>query len=90
VPEPPALDRPAAADVGQVLALVALGRVVAFVPASVAERQARPDLAFRPVDGLTPIRLAVAWSQASRSVAVADFVRTAATVAADRPQLRAV
>jgi DNA-binding transcriptional LysR family regulator len=90
VPEPPALDRPAAADVGPVLALVALGRVVAFVPASVAERQARPDLAFRPVDGLTPIRLAVAWSQASRSVAVADFVRTAATVAADRPQLRAV
>jgi DNA-binding transcriptional LysR family regulator len=87
VPEPAPMDRPPAADVGQLLALVALRRAVAFVPASVAERHRRPELAFRPVEGLTPIRLAVVWRETSHSPAVAAFVRAATAVAA-RQRLR--
>jgi DNA-binding transcriptional LysR family regulator len=79
VPHPPPLDRPAAPDLAQVLALVALRQAVAFVPASLAERRLRDDVAFQPVDGLTPVRLAVAWPEASRSPAVAAFVRAATT-----------
>ena len=89
VPEPAPDDRPAAADVGRVLALVALGRAVAFVPASVATRHRRPELAFLAVEGLTPIRLAAVWPQTSRSTAVAAFVRTATSVAARRPAILA-
>jgi DNA-binding transcriptional LysR family regulator len=77
VPHPPPLDRPAAADLARVLALVALRQAVAFVPASLAERRLRDDVAFQPVEGLTPVRLAVAWPEASRSPAVAAFVRAA-------------
>ncbi len=88
VPEPAPIDRPPAADVGQILALVALRRAVAFVPASVAERHRRPELAFRPVEGLTPIRLAVAWRETSHSPAVAAFVRVATAVAAQQRALR--
>jgi DNA-binding transcriptional LysR family regulator len=88
VPEPAPVDRPPAADVGQVLALVELRRAVAFVPASVAERHRRAGLAFRPVDGLTPIRLAVAWRETARSPAVAALVRAATSVGAQRQALR--
>jgi DNA-binding transcriptional LysR family regulator len=77
VPQPAPLDRPAAADLTRVLALVALRQAVAFVPASLAEQRPHPGVAFQPVDGLTPVRLAVAWPEASRSPAVAAFVRAA-------------
>jgi DNA-binding transcriptional LysR family regulator len=84
IPQPAPLDRPAAADLAQVLALVALRQAVAFVPASVAEHRPHPGVAFQPVAGLTPVRLAVAWPETSRSPAVGAFVR-AATARAGSP-----
>ncbi|MFC1443083.1 LysR family transcriptional regulator [Streptacidiphilus sp. N1-10] len=71
-----------ASDLPQILRLVELSRIVCFLPASVTRRYTRPEVAYLPVDDLAPATLAVAWPQASRSPAVAAFVRAAATVAA--------
>jgi hypothetical protein len=54
---------------------------VAFLPASLAAQHPRADVVYRPVAGLSPSTLAVAWPQTSRSLAVAAFVRAAAEVA---------
>jgi DNA-binding transcriptional LysR family regulator len=69
-------------DINQLLDAVALGAAVAFVPASVAEHNRRPQLAFVPVSDLSPSEVVVAWPGASRSRAAAGFVRTAVDVAA--------
>jgi len=68
-------------DINQLLDAIALGNAIAFVPASVAEQNRRPQLAFVPVDDLSPSQVVVAWTAASRSRAVAGFVRTAVDVA---------
>jgi hypothetical protein len=57
------------------------------VPASLAEHNRRPQLAFVAVDDLSPSQVVVAWPEASRSRTVAGFVRTALDVAALRPDL---
>jgi DNA-binding transcriptional LysR family regulator len=62
------------ADLAQLLEAVALGHAVALVPASLAARLTCPDVVSRPVDGLGPSVLAVAWLATSRSRAVAAFV----------------
>jgi LysR substrate binding domain len=76
---------PAPRDLAQILKLIELGRIAAFLPASIARRYPRPQIAYRPVAGLDPATLAVAWPQGSRSPAVAALVR-AATAAADAAQ----
>lgn len=81
LPQPRPTPGPPAADLSQLLRLVELGRAVAFVPASVQARYPRPELAYRPVAGLTPLTLVVAWPQRSRSLATAAFVRAAGDVA---------
>ncbi|MEU4231621.1 LysR substrate-binding domain-containing protein [Nonomuraea sp. NPDC026600] len=70
-----------ATDMTQILKLVELGSFVCFLPASIARIYPRPEIAYRAVDDLEPITLAVAWPQDARSAAVAAFVRTAAAVA---------
>ncbi len=77
---------PPAADLSQLLRLVELGRAVAFVPASVAARYPRSELAYRPVSDLTPLTLVVAWPQQSRSLDTAAFVRAASVVAERRTE----
>lgn len=72
-------------DISQLLDAVAVGGAVAYVPASLAALHRRPELAFVPVSDLTPSHVVAAWSAASRSAAVAAFVRTAAEVAASQP-----
>ncbi|WP_433385376.1 hypothetical protein [Dactylosporangium sp. CA-152071] len=57
--------------------------MVWFPPASVARRHPRPEIAYRTVDDLKPNTLVVAWPRDSRSPAVAAFVRSAVSVAAD-------
>lgn len=69
-------------DLAQIFNLVALGGMVWFPPESVARRHPRPEIAYRPVDGLGPNTLVVAWPRDSRSPAVAAFVRSAMSVAA--------
>ncbi|WP_328916401.1 MULTISPECIES: LysR family transcriptional regulator [unclassified Streptomyces] len=77
-------------DLAQIFNLIELGTIVWFPPASIARRHPRPDIAYRTVSDLSPLELALAWPQESRSPAVAAFVRTATAVAAaaypeDRP-----
>jgi DNA-binding transcriptional LysR family regulator len=82
-PPPPDPAGPLVSDLPQLLETVALGQAVAFLPASSAARYPRADLAYRPVTGLSPSVVAVAWQQGSRSPAIAAFVR-AAVAAAER------
>ncbi|WP_433515472.1 LysR family transcriptional regulator [Nonomuraea sp. CA-143628] len=70
-----------AMDMTQIFKLVELGSIVWFLPASIARRYPRPEIAYRAVADLEPITLSVAWPQEARSPAVAAFVRTAMAVA---------
>jgi DNA-binding transcriptional LysR family regulator len=72
-------------DVGQLMQLIALGRAVAVVPASV-RGQLRADLGCVPVTDAQPTTLILAWPQGHRASALEAFVRTATTVAARRQQ----
>jgi len=75
-------DRPAARlDMTQIFNLIEIGRILFFVPASVARRYTRPDIVYREVTDLPPAGLVVAWPQECRSPAVAAFVRAALAVA---------
>jgi len=78
-------DGPEIRGMQQLLDVVALGQAVAFVPASIARRHDCAELAFVPVTDLSPSEVVAAWPEASRSRAVAGFVRAAAEAAAERP-----
>jgi DNA-binding transcriptional LysR family regulator len=69
-------------DLAQIFNLIEMGGIVWFPPASIARRHPRPGIAYRPVSDLSPLDLALAWPQESRSPAVAAFVRAASAVAA--------
>jgi len=71
-------------DLAQIFNLVEVGGVVWFAPRSVALRHPRPGIAYRPVRGLQPTTLVVAWPQQVRSAAVAAFVRVAVRCGSDR------
>ena len=77
-------DGPEISDMNQLLDVVALGRAVAYVPASIARQHGRAELVFIPVADLSPGKVVVAWPDATRSRAVADFVHYAVEVAADQ------
>jgi DNA-binding transcriptional LysR family regulator len=68
-------------DIAQVLGLVELGQLLAFLPESVARRYQRPQLVFRPVVDAPLATLSVAWPRTSRSLATAAFVRVVMAVA---------
>jgi DNA-binding transcriptional LysR family regulator len=70
-------------DIGQLLAAVALGDAVAYVPVSVADQHRSADLVFVPVNDLSPSEVMAAWPENSRSRSVARFIRTAIEVAAN-------
>jgi DNA-binding transcriptional LysR family regulator len=76
-PVPP----PRPLDLAQLFTLVEVSGMVWFPPAYVARRHPRPNIAYRPVGDLAPSTLVIAWPQASRSPAVAAFVRAAVLVA---------
>lgn len=81
-----AADGRVVSDIVQLLEVVALGQAVAFLPASTSARHPRPDVVYRPVSGLSPSTVAVAWPEVSRSLTVAAFVRAASEVAARLPK----
>lgn len=68
-------------DLAQIFNLIELGSIVWFPPESIARRHPRPGIAYRTVSDLSPLELALAWPQESRSPAVAAFVRTASAIA---------
>lgn len=80
---PGAAGGPEVRDTGQLMELVALGRLVAVLPETVRSRL-RAGLTCVPVLDAAPSTLLLAWPQRSRSLAVAAFVRAAAEVAARR------
>ncbi|MFI6937070.1 LysR family transcriptional regulator [Streptomyces sp. NPDC050287] len=72
-------------DMSQIFSLIEVGSIIWFPPVSVARRHPRPGIAYRTVEDLRPLELALAWPQHSRSPAVAAFIRTATGVAAAAP-----
>jgi DNA-binding transcriptional LysR family regulator len=78
---------PVASDIAELLELIALGRAVAFAPASFAERHAHPEVVSRPVVDLSPSTMFVAWRESSTSRDVAALVRAACEIAVRRPNL---
>jgi DNA-binding transcriptional LysR family regulator len=67
-------------DLGQLLHLIALRRMVAVLPSSI-RGQLRDDLVAVPVDDAEPTTLVLAWPEHATSPALAAFVRAAAAVA---------
>ncbi|GAB3983181.1 LysR family transcriptional regulator [Actinoallomurus acanthiterrae] len=73
---------PTVYDSAQLLEAVALGQAVALIPRSLAERNARDDIAYRTVQDASPYLLGIAWRAGIRSTPIAHLVRTAIEVAA--------
>ncbi|MEU4656027.1 LysR family transcriptional regulator [Streptomyces sp. NPDC023723] len=80
-PHRPGATRPAS-NLSEIFNLVETGSVVFFAPASVARRNPRPEVAYRPVSDLPDCTLAIAWPQDAHSPAVAALVRVACAIAA--------
>nr|WP_194899278.1 LysR family transcriptional regulator [Catenulispora pinisilvae] len=71
------------ADLTEILRLVEIGTIVAFLPLSVTRRYPRPEIAYRAVADLPESEFVLAWPQQATSRAVAAFVRAAENVAAE-------
>ena len=71
---------PVVQDIGQLMQLITLRRLVAVVPASVRSRLPA-GLVCRPVPDAPPVTIVVAWLSGSTSRQVASFVRAATTAA---------
>lgn len=68
------------------LTAIANGHGVALAPESAARYYARPDVTYRPVTGVSPSRVGVAWPPAADAdPAVRDFVRCCLDIAAPGP-----
>ncbi|MEV0404201.1 hypothetical protein [Actinoallomurus sp. NPDC050550] len=76
------LTGPTVYDSAQLLEAVALGQAVALIPRSLAQRNARDDIAYRPADDASPYLLGIAWRAGIRSTPIAHLVRTATEVTA--------
>src|SRR2546423_831225 len=74
-------------DAGQLMNLVALGRMVAVLPESVRHRLPG-DVVCRPVPDAGEVTTVVAWQRQSRSRLVAGFVQAAVKAAAGMPDPR--
>jgi DNA-binding transcriptional LysR family regulator len=72
-------------DSSQLLEVVALGQAVALIPISLAHRNRRDDIVYRPVPDASPYTISIAWPSRARSAPVAAFVRSAIEVTADAP-----
>lgn len=70
-------------DPAMLMQLVALGQLVVVAPESVRD-QMRRDLACVPVLDAEPTTVVLAWPEGARSRPLAEFVRTAAEIAAIR------
>ncbi|TYB54162.1 LysR family transcriptional regulator [Nonomuraea sp. PA05] len=76
--------QPEVTEPATLMQLVALGRLVVVGPESVRD-QVRRDLVCVPVLDAAPTTVVLAWPEGARSRALAEFVRTAAEVAAGFP-----
>ncbi|MFF0340600.1 LysR family transcriptional regulator [Kribbella sp. NPDC004875] len=83
-----AVDGPIVQDSSQLLEVVAFGQAVALVPRSMAERNVRPDVVYRPVADVEPYRMLVVWPAGSRSAELAAFVEAAVRHSSGPPAAR--
>jgi DNA-binding transcriptional LysR family regulator len=67
--------------------MVSSGRGVVLLPAGNAELYAHPDIVCRPVHGLAPAVLAVAWRRVDKRPSVRAFVNATIEAAAAPPQI---
>ena len=74
----------AAASIQEILTLVASGRGVSLVPASVAHHYPRADVEYVEVSDADPAVVSIAWPRAPLRPVVQAFVDTARRVAAQR------
>jgi DNA-binding transcriptional LysR family regulator len=72
---------PQNANVEEMLEDVASGAGICISPASMAVYYARPDLVWRPIMDIEPLRIALAWPDTSSSQLVAAFVDVVRDVA---------
>ncbi|TCO59808.1 LysR family transcriptional regulator [Actinocrispum wychmicini] len=75
---------PLVRDSAQLLETVALGQAVALIPTSLADRNRRPDIAYRPVRDASPYTLAIAWRSGVNDPSIARLVRIAIDLTSDR------
>lgn len=68
---------PLVRDSAQLIEVVALGQAVALVPTSLAERNLRDDVTYRPVHDASPYTIAIAWPAGAHNRWIAQFVRAA-------------
>jgi LysR family transcriptional regulator, benzoate and cis,cis-muconate-responsive activator of ben and cat genes len=80
---------PSIRDSSQLLEVVALGQAVALVPRSLAERNPRPDVAYRPIADASPYLISAAWAAGAHNRWIAGFVRTA-SMHGTTPSLRSM
>ncbi|MFT7838688.1 LysR family transcriptional regulator [Saccharothrix sp. BKS2] len=73
-------------NVEEMLEQVATGAAVCIGPESMALYYAHPDLAWRPIPDIEPLRIAVAWVPETRSEVVRAFVETTVRSADQAPQ----
>ena len=83
-PEDP-VEGPIVQDSSQLLEVVAFGQAVALVPRSMAERNIRPDVVYRPVADVEAYRMFVVWPAGSRSKELARFVEAAIRHSSGQP-----
>jgi DNA-binding transcriptional LysR family regulator len=76
---------PAVRATGELIQLVAFGRLLAVVPESIRDRVPGGVVCVPVLDALETT-LAIGWAKDSRSLPVAEFVRIAAEVAASPPE----
>jgi DNA-binding transcriptional LysR family regulator len=79
----PARRGPQVRSMEGVLEVVRAGGCVATVPASQARVSGSPGIVFRPVEGLPPAALAIAWHTAGELPAVRALVETARRVSSE-------
>ncbi|WUJ68749.1 LysR family transcriptional regulator [Kribbella soli] len=79
------VEGPIVQDSSQLLEVVAFGQAVALVPRSMAERNIRPDVVYRPVADVEAYRMFVVWPAGSRSKELARFVEAAIRHSSGRP-----
>lgn len=82
------VDGPVVQDSSQLLEVVAFGQAVALVPTSLARRNGRADVVYRPVTDAAPYETVVVWQAGSRSPWIARFVETALKRSRELPEER--
>lgn len=69
----------------EMLEHVATGAAVCIAPESMARYYAHPELSWRPITDIEPLRIAVAWVPGARGEVVRAFVETAVGLADQAP-----